>query len=76
VVWGAVLDRTDQLMLLAVIAQGLGWKEGRNYQPPSEELAEYLAGLDGTEDEGDRRRRIELFAAETGGEVSGGAAGG
>ena len=61
-------EHDDQLMLLAHIAQGVG-ADMEDYEPPSERISGYLAGLGPADPD---RRRAEVLAVI---EAAGGEAG-
>lgn len=63
-----LLDRQDQLYLLASVIRGLGG-ESTDYEPPSVQIAADLADPGISEDvaPGDRRAEVLAFLAQAGG---------
>lgn len=75
-VWGRVVDRQDQLRLLALQARGAGATGLDDYVPPSDELYDQLYTAHDTQvqdtghDTGKQRAmKIMQFARDLGGEV-------
>ena len=62
----ALEDRREQLRLLALLARAQGAQDMEDYQPPSEQMADWLAG-DDDDDPAGRGLEVTRFIAETGG---------
>jgi hypothetical protein len=70
--WGLALDRQEALRLAALACRAGGAKGLEDYQPPSEALAEWLAGDAAAEAPArgeDRALQIAALAAALGGEA-------